>query len=123
MPAESAKDLIGLFSQRFSSGDVDRLLDLYEDQAVFPTHHGTARGLDQIRSVLQGYVDSGATLDFTGQVAFETGDLALVQNAWTMTTASGDKATGVTVEIARKQADGLWKYAIDSPDGAALLGT
>lgn len=29
--------------------------------------------------------------------------------------------TGVTVEIARKQTDGRWKYVIDSPDGAALL--
>jgi len=97
------------------------LLDLYEDDAVFPTHQGTANGIDQIRTVLQGYIDSGAKLVFTDQVAFETGDLALVQNAWTLTTASGDMATGVTVEIARKQSDGNWKYVIDSPDGAALL--
>lgn len=122
MAANSAKELIGLFSERFSGGDVEGLLELYEDDAVFPTHHGTAKGTDEIRVVLQGYIDSGATLDFSEQVAFETGDLALVQNAWTLTTASGDKATGVTVEVARKQPDGRWKYVIDSPDGAALLG-
>ena len=122
MAAARAKDLIGLFSERFSKADIEGLLDLYEDDAVFPTRHGTANGIDQIRAVLQGYIDSGAKLVFTDQVAFETGDLALVKSAWTLTTASGDTATGVTVEIARKQSDGNWKYAIDSPDGAALLG-
>ena len=122
MAAARAKDLIGLFSERFSKADIEGLLDLYEDDAVFPTYHGTANGIDQICAVLQGYIVSGAKLVFTDQVAFETGDLALVQNAWTLTTAIGDTATGVTVEIARKQSDGNWKYVIDSPDGAALLG-
>lgn len=121
MAAQNAKDLIVLFSQRFSGGDIEGLLALYEDDAVFPTHHGTATGTDQIRAVLQGYIDSGAKLDFKGQVAFETGDLALIQNAWTLTPVSGDQATGVTVEVARKQPDGHWKYVIDSPDGAALI--
>ena len=122
MTARSAADLIRLFSERFAAGDTDGLLTLYEAEALFPTHHGTARGADEIRTVLQGYIESGAALDFDRQVAFETGDLALIQNAWTLTTAGGDKATGVTVEVARKQPDGTWKYVIDSPDGAALLG-
>jgi ketosteroid isomerase-like protein len=122
MAANSAMELIGLFAERFAVGDIDGLLELYEEDAVFPNHHTAAQGNDQIRAVLQGYVNSGAKLRFGRQVAFETGDIALVQNAWTLTTVSGDEATGVTVEIARKQPDGRWKYVIDSPDGAALLG-
>jgi len=122
MTARSAADLIRLFSERFAAGDTEGLLELYEADALFPTHHGTAKGATEIRPVLQGYIDSGASLNFERQVAFETGDLALVQNAWTLTTAGGDTATGVTVEVARKQPDGTWKYVIDSPDGAALLG-
>jgi ketosteroid isomerase-like protein len=121
MAADTARDLIGLFSDRFAAGDIDGLMDLYEDGAVFPTHHGTARGPDEVRTVLQGYIASGATLVFEGQVAFEAGDLALVQNAWTLTTKGGDTVTGVTVEVARRQPGGGWKYVIDSPDGAALL--
>jgi|LGVF01.2.fsa_nt_gb ketosteroid isomerase-like protein len=121
MTAKSAKELIQLFSERFSSGDIEGLMQLYEEDAVFPNHHTTAHGADQIRIVLQGYIDSGAKLEFDRQIAFETGDLALVQNEWTLTATGGDKATGVTVEVARKQSDGLWKYVIDSPDGAALL--
>jgi hypothetical protein len=93
-----------------------------EEDALFPTHHGTAKAAVEIRSVLQGYMASGAALEFDRQVAFETGDIALVQNAWTLTTAGGDKVRGVTVEVARRQFDVVWKYVIDSPDGAVLLG-
>lgn len=121
MAAKSAMDLIGLFSERFGAGDIEGLLELYEDGAVFPNHHTTAEGTVQIRAVLQGYIDSGASIEFDRQVAFETGDIALVQNAWILTTTRGDQVTGVTAEVARKQSDGTWKYVIDSPDGAALI--
>jgi ketosteroid isomerase-like protein len=98
-------------------------LELNEENAVFPNHRTTAQGPEQIRAVLQGHVDSGAKLEIDRHVAFESGDIALVQNAWTMTKVNGDTATGVTVEIARKQSDGLWTYVTDSPDGAALIKT
>ena len=122
MVAKNAIELIELFSERFSLADIDGLMQLYEDDAVFPNHHTTAKGVDQIRPVLQGYIDSGAKLKFDRQVAFETGEIALVQNSWILTTTGGDEVSGVTVEVARRQSDGTWKYIIDSPDGAALLG-
>jgi ketosteroid isomerase-like protein len=121
MAANSATELIRMFQECFSAGDIDGLMGLYEEDALFPNHHGTFKGNEQIRTVLQGYIDSGAAIEFNRQVAFETGDLALVQNGWTLITSGGDKVTGVSVEVARKQPDGTWKYAIDSPDGAALL--
>ena len=83
---------------------------------MFPNHHGTHKGAEQIRPVLQGYVDSGAKIEFNLQVSFETGDIALVQNAWTLTTSGGDEVTGVSVEVARRQSDGSWKYV--EPSGA-----
>lgn len=81
-------------------------MDPYEEDAVFPTHHGTAKGAEQIRPVLRGKIDSGAKIEFDRQLAFETGGLALVQDAWTLTTTGGDRVTGVTVEVAREQSDG-----------------
>jgi ketosteroid isomerase-like protein len=122
MAAHSATDLIRMFSEYFSAGDIGGLMGLYEEDAVFPNHHGTYKGAEQIRPVLQGYIDSGAAIEFNRQVAFETGDIALVQNGWTLTTSAGDTVTGVSVEVARKQPDRTWKYAIDSPDGSALIG-
>lgn len=88
MAAKSATELIELFSKRFSVGDIDGLMQLYEDDAIFPNHHTIAKGVERIRPVLQGYIDSGATLEFGRQVAFEIGDIALVQNAWVLTTTS-----------------------------------
>lgn len=122
MAAQSPTDLIRLFSDYFSAGDIDGLMELYEANAVFPNHNGTHTGAKQIRPVLQGYIDSGAVIQFDRQVAFQTDDIALVQNGWVLTTTGGDKVTGVSVEVARRQSDGSWKYVIDSPDGAALLG-
>ena len=45
-------------------GDLGRLMTLYEDDAMFPTTRSTASGLDVIRAVLKGYLDSGAKLVF-----------------------------------------------------------
>lgn len=71
----SASDLIRIFSEFFSVGDIDGLMALYEEDAVLPNHHGTFKGAEQIRPVPQGYIDSGARIEFNRQVAFETGDL------------------------------------------------
>jgi len=98
-----------VFSECFSAGDIEGLMALYEGDRVFPNHHGTFRGPEQIRPVLQGNLDSGAMIEFDRQTAFETGDLALVQNAWTLTNSGGEKVTGVSAEIAKKQSDGTWK--------------
>lgn len=106
MAANSATELIRMFSECFSAGEIDGLIELYEEDAVFPNHHGTFKGTEQIRPVLQGYIDPGAAIEFNHQVAFETGDLALVQNGWTLTTSGGDKVAGASVEVARKQPDG-----------------
>jgi len=121
MGASTPSELIELFSQYFADGDLDGLMTLYEDDAVFPTHSGVASGLTEVRGVLKGYIDSGAKLTFGKSVAFQVGDLGLVQNAWVIELADGGQGEGVTVEVARRQADGTWKYSIDSPDGAALI--
>ena len=121
MAAHSATELVGISSDCFSAGDTDGLLELHEEEALFPTIMGLSRGQGRIRTVLQGHINSGATIAFDRQVAFETGDLALVQNGWTLTTSGGDTVTGASVEVAGKPSDGTWKYVIDSPAGAALL--
>jgi len=39
MAAHSAAELIRMFSECFSEGDIDGLMRLYEEDAVFPNHH------------------------------------------------------------------------------------
>jgi ketosteroid isomerase-like protein len=110
-----------LFERYFAEGDLDGLMSLYENGAVFPTANATATGRDEIRQTLKAYLDSGAKLVFGEPLVFPAGELALVHTPWTMHMQSGSRSEGATAEVLRRQADGSWKFVIDSPDGTALL--
>ena len=110
-----------LFERYFAEGDLDGLMSLYEEAAVFPTPHGTSTGPDEIRATLKAYLDSGAKLAFGKSLVFAAGDLALIHTPWTMQMPDGSTPDGATAEVVRRQSDGSWKYIIDNPDGTALL--
>ena len=79
-PAEAGK----LFETLFAAGDLEGLMALYEPDAVFTNARGAHAGSDAIRNVLQGYLNTGASIRMNESVAFEAGDLALVHWSWTM---------------------------------------
>jgi len=116
-PAEASR----LFESLFAAGDLEALMALYEDDAVFPTPHGISTGQVAIRATLKAYLDSGAKLAFGESLVFVAGDLALMHTPWTMTMPDGSSPEGATAEVVRRQGDGSWKYVIDNPDGSALL--
>jgi ketosteroid isomerase-like protein len=116
-PAETSR----LFEHYFADGDLDGLMSLYEEDAVFPTPHGTSTGHDEIRATLKAYLDSGAKLEFGESLSFVAGNLALIHTPWTMRMPDGSTPEGATAEVVRRQSDGTWKYIIDNPDGTALL--
>jgi ketosteroid isomerase-like protein len=116
-PSETGK----LFEARFAARDVDGLMDLYEEGAVFTNAQGVHVGSAAIREVLAGYLSTGASISMNDSVAVEVGDLALVHWAWTMSFPGGRQAEGATAEVLRRQADGSWKFLIDNPDGPALI--
>jgi ketosteroid isomerase-like protein len=116
-PAETSR----LFEHDFADGDLDGLMSLYEEDAVFPTPHGTSTRHDEIRATLKAYLDSGAKLEFGESLSFVAGNLALIHTPWTMRMPDGSTPEGATAEVVRRQSDGTWKYIIDNPDGTALL--
>ena len=116
-PAETSR----LFERYFADGDLDGLMSLYEEDAVFPTPHGTSTEHDEIRATLRAYLDSGAKLEFGDSLVFSSGNLALIHTPWTMRRPDGSTPGGATAEVVRRQSDGAWKYGIDNPDGTALL--
>ena len=121
MDASSPDQAGKLFEERFAAADLDGLMDLYEDGAVFTNARGAHEGSDAIRAVLAGYLATGASIVMNESVAFEAGDLALVHWAWTMTFPDERVAEGATAEVLRRQSDGSWKFIIDNPDGPALI--
>ena len=122
MGADRPREASKLFETRFGAGDLDGLMELYEDDAVFTNARGAHIGSEAVREVLAGYISTGASITMNESVAFEAGDLALVHWSWTMDFPDGRQAEGATAEVLRRQPDGSWKFLIDNPDGPALIG-
>jgi ketosteroid isomerase-like protein len=106
-PAAQPEHLERLFVQRVNAGDVDGLMALFEPDAVMATGQGRmATGREEIRQVLAELVASGEKLTLGHQrPTLQVGNLALTSTRL----VNGD----VTAEVARRQADGTWRWVID----------
>jgi ketosteroid isomerase-like protein len=107
--AAEPNDLGRYFIERANAGDVDGLVALYEPDAVLAFPPGNlATGHAEIRKVYEQFVAAAPVLSpGTQHPALVGGDLALT--ASTLTTGE------VTVEVARRQPDGSWLWAVDQP--------
>ena len=79
-------------------------------------------GRGAIREQWSGFVALGGNIQMTTRYAVTVGDTALLSNHWHFTGA-GMEFSSRTAEVARRQADGTWKYVIDHPYAAADLPT
>ncbi len=107
--ATRPEDLSRLIVERLNAGDVNGLAALYEPDAVLALPGGqVATGPAQIRSAYQRLVADGPFEPGTQLPTLRSGDLALT---------STRLANGiVTVEVARRQADGAWLWVIEQPN-------
>ncbi len=103
------EDLARLFLDRANAGDVDGVVALYETGAVLAFPLGeTAVGTEAIRGVYEAFLAHRPKLTSEGQSApLVNGDIAL--------TSSRLPGGEVTTEIARRQPDGSWLWAVDQP--------
>jgi ketosteroid isomerase-like protein len=109
-PALEPEDLGRLFVERANGGDLDGLLALYEPDAVVAFPPGRLSvGTAAIRGADADLLASRPTLaPGSPRPALRSGDLAL-----TSTHLDGG---GATVEVARRQPDGTWRWIIDQPN-------
>lgn len=108
--ATHPEDLSRLIVERLNAGDIDGLTALYESHAVLALPDGEiATGSDEIRRAYERLVADRPQFEpGTQQPTLLSGDLALT---------SSRLANGVvTVEVARRQADGTWLWVIDQPN-------
>jgi ketosteroid isomerase-like protein len=108
-PAAQPEDLGPLFLERANAGDVEGLVALYEPGAVLAFPAGRlAIGHEEIRAVYAELLSVRPRFSSAGQQpVIRNGDLAL-----TSTRLPGG---GATVEVARRQPDGSWRWVIDQP--------
>lgn len=107
--ATDPNDLGRYFVERANAGDVEGLVALYEPNAVLAFPSGTiATGHPEIRAVYEEFLATRPALTPGRQrPALVSGDLALT---------STELTTGaITVEIAHRQPDGSWFWAVDQP--------
>ena len=101
--------LPGFFVARANAGDVEGLVALYEPDTVLAGPEGrTLGGTEAIRSFYAALLADRPRFEPREQMpALLRGDLALTSSRLTDGT--------VRAEVARRQADGTWLWAVDQP--------
>ena len=108
------------FQAAFNARDLDALLDLYEEEAALTPQPGVAvTGHAAIREALGGFLGLNGPIAMTTKTIIPAGDLAMLHAEWTLDGTGPDGSpialAGRTSEVARRQADGTWRYVIDNP--------
>ena len=122
MPAltNTPETLMQTFAAHVHAGDLDALLGLYEPDAVFMPEPGVVLTTPaEIRAALGAMLSLGPTMVVDPGQVLVAGDVARVQNDWSMTGTAPD-GTPVTpggrrADVVRLGADGTWRVLIDRP--------
>lgn len=122
--AHAPEDVHPLFARHFAAGDVEALLSLYEPNAVLLPQPGhVARGVAAIRDSLGAFLAMKGTFAIGAPKAIRADDVAIVFAKWTLDAKAPDGSPthleGETSDVVRRQPDGRWLIAIDSPFGSA----
>lgn len=120
MAASDPRENHKLFEDFWNARDVDGLLGLYEEDAVYvASPEQSLTGHAQIREMLEqmAALEMGNRLELLSLT--ESGDTALEKTRWTMTFTGEDgkpaEMTGFSTVVLRRQSDGRWKMVIDDP--------
>lgn len=104
--AEEPEDLTGLFLEGARAGDVEALVALYEPGAVLAAGAVVATGEAAIRRFYADLLDRRKDFPYVETLPpIRNGDLAL--------TVARTPNGALSVEIARRQSDGAWRWVID----------
>ena len=113
-------ELHGMVKAAINAGDIEGFVALYEpDARGFNEDGSVIIGHDAIREVVSDLMSLSGQMELTTRFAIEMGDIALLSNEWQFV-ANELKLSGITAEVARRQADGRWLYIIDNPYAVAV---
>jgi uncharacterized protein (TIGR02246 family) len=124
MPAQNPEECEELFAQNLNSGDIARLLTLYEPHASHIAPDGVvALSSEAIRLVLDQFATMQPKLTVSLKKLIGAGDdLAVLYDDWTLDARAPDggpiEMKGKSVHIVRRQQDGSWLFAVTSVTNA-----
>jgi ketosteroid isomerase-like protein len=111
--------------ERFNSGKVEAMMALYAPEAVFVAKDGrTITDRTEIAAQFQRDMSLGLPLRANVRHVFVGGDTAQIVVDWSIDGTGPDgehvHVEGTASDVARRGADGLWRYLIDNNLGTAV---
>jgi ketosteroid isomerase-like protein len=113
MSAKSPEEICHLFKKYMAEGDLDSLLSLYDREAVFLNRSGEIKKGEELRQELAPFAAVKATFDFNIKQIIQSGDIALMHTEWKV--SSPEPMSQYAIEVARRHADGTWRWLIGDP--------
>lgn len=119
------ENFLSSFAEELNKGNLSYLLSLYETDACFVSQSGEiVKGQENIRQILQKFIDMKGKLETSVKNVFNTRDIALVISEWSFNGIAADgKAIslgGKATDVLRQQSEGTWRIVIDNPWGADI---
>lgn len=117
-----------LFQRRVCDGKIEGLLELYEPGGAIIQKDGRVRlGIEAIREHLAELLALTPVLQTKVVAKVVVADVAMLFSEWRLTGTSSDgvsfESTGTSFDVVRRQPDGTWRIAIDSPHGTTPRAT
>ena len=126
MPEHSIAEMVEKMDEAFNRGDIEAVLDFYEDEATVVLEPGRiVQGKERLREAFQFILGLQGVARQIKTNVIEASDIALFTSRWIFTGKTPDGAPfsreAVATTVFRKQADQTWRCAIDNPYGPAVL--
>ncbi|MGK5446069.1 YybH family protein [Streptomyces radiopugnans] len=113
----------GVFAKAFGTGDPEVLARLYETRAVFVPRPGRQVAGREVTDSQAGLLGLGLPITVRPRHTYVADDIALLIVDWSIDGTGPDGAhvhiEGTATDVARRGADGLWRYVVDNPFGTA----
>lgn len=114
MSAKRPEEICGLFQKYMADGDLESLLNVYDDEAVFLSQSGEVKiGKQEIREALAPLASAKTIFSFNIRQIVHAGDIALMHSDWQV--SSPQPMFVHAIEVARRQTDGTWRWLIGDP--------
>jgi ketosteroid isomerase-like protein len=114
-------DLVTAFIAAFNSGSADAVDTLYEDSAVVIPAPGQPLSGPARLAANRHLISFGLPIAVDIRQVYEADDIALLLVDWSIdgTTAQSVEVhlKATATDVARRGADGTWRYVIDNPFG------
>ncbi len=118
MKVMEPQDINAAFEEAYNSGEIERLMALYEPDAMMaPSPGKRAVGKTAIREVLMRLLATDGQMTCRNLYCMRVDRIALLQAEWKLSGIRPDgkpvEISSRTAEVVRQQDDGSWRYIID----------